>query len=71
MTKQENQKARNKEKWLESNRLGRDLSGKMEWCLHCDYNKDLDCALSGKQDFIDKNYICAKAYNRMKRRRKV
>ena len=71
ITNQENQKERNKEKWLESNRLGRDMSGRMEWCFHCPYGKDLECLLKGKQDFIDKNHLCAKAYNKMRRRSKL
>lgn len=64
MTNKENQEIRNKEKYKESYEAHENLAQKMIWCEFCNA-KCLDNKLT--QEYIDKNYLCAKAYNRMKR----
>lgn len=66
MTNKENQEIRNREKWKESEKMGIDMSGLMPYCEYCENENDCEC---GNYNFaeINSNFLCAKAYNRMKR----
>ena len=67
MTNKERQKSLDKKKWLESEKHGKDLSGKMPYCKDC-YNKWLfksGCAVT--QEEREQKCLCATAYNRMYR----
>lgn len=66
MTNIENQKARNNEKWYRSEQFGEDLSGKMPWCLKCQFRTSRNTC-NTKQERRDAECLCGKAYNRMKR----
>jgi hypothetical protein len=75
MTNKEKQKIRDKEKWLESQRVGYDKSGDMLWCGSCEFSQTCLTSKSGKRcdyggtsgDYDKVPYPCATAYNRMKR----
>ena len=75
MTNLENQKIRDKEKWLESQKVGYDKAGDMGWCRVCEFSTECVTRESGRRcdyggttgDFIKVPYPCATAYNRMKR----
>lgn len=70
MTNQQRQKSLDKTKWLDSEMAGCDLSGKMLYCYHCEFqtdehNFDVVCAKT-HEERVEHCY-CAKAYNRMVR----
>ena len=75
MKNSENQKIRDKEKWLESQKVGYDKAGSMLWCEACEFSANCKTSKSGKRcdyggttgDFENVPYPCATAYNRMKR----
>lgn len=75
MKNSENQKIRDKEKWLESQKAGYDKAGDMPWCASCEFSATCNTSQSGKRcdyggttgDYINVPYPCATAYNRMKR----
>lgn len=67
MKNSERQKSLDKKKYLESERLGSDQSGKMIYCQGCEYK----CAFRGclkSQEEKDQHHYCATAYNRMRRK---
>ena len=76
MTNVENQKIRDKEKWLESQKAGYDKAGAMPWCEVCEFSEPCRTSKSGRRcdyggttgDFDIVPYPCATAYNRMKRK---
>lgn len=76
MTNAENQKIRDKEKWLESEAVGYDKSGDMYFCSACEFSTNCLTSKSGKRcdyggntgDFEEVPYPCATAYNRFKRK---
>lgn len=76
MTNSENQRIRDKEKYLESERLGYDKAGDMTWCEFCEFSTTCMSSISGKRcdyggtsgDFEKVPYPCATAYNRMMRK---
>ena len=57
-----------KEKWLESEKAGYDKSGDMPYCEHCFY-KELDGFCSQPHKERECNSLCAKAYNKSKRKK--
>jgi hypothetical protein len=58
------QKMLDKQKWVESEQQGYDMSGCMLYCKHCE-----KCLSNSKceatQEEREKYYLCAKAYKRM------
>ena len=76
MTNNENQKSRDNEKWVESQKRGYDMSGNMSWCHSCEFSTTCQTSPSGMRcdyggtmgDFEKTPYPCATAYNRMKRK---
>ena len=67
MTNKERQKSLDKKKWLESEKIGFDMSGKMNYCDACvdRYLFEERCGIS--QEERESTCRCASAYNRMKR----
>lgn len=65
MTNIERQRSLDKKKYLESERQGMDLSGKMFYCNRCDYQYGNLCTVT--QNFKDKVCPCATAFNRGQR----
>lgn len=61
MTNKQRQIQLDEEKWNESFRTKRDLSGEMPYCRYCDI-KDM-CFLTSQLQ-KDKTFPCAKAYNK-------
>lgn len=73
MTNKERQKNLEKKKWLESEKACQDLSGKMPYCKNCYYrgmNYDAIVCLAS-QNKRETECLCATAYNRMYRRKKL
>lgn len=68
MTNTERQRSLDKKKLLESIENDCDMSGKMNYCFHCEYQT---CAVNGgcemSQEDKEKLNPCATAYNRMRR----
>ena len=68
MTNKEKQVKLDNEKWLESEKVGYDKAGEMDWCYYCNHqfsdltNNKFKCMYDG-----DSYTPCATAYNRMKR----
>jgi hypothetical protein len=67
MTNKERQKQLDKQKWMASEAKTSDQSGNMDYCKHCDRNSCGNC--SATQDERRGLCICARAYNRMVRRK--
>lgn len=67
MKNTERQASLDKQKWLESERKEIDLSGYMAYCEYCNC-QFLGCVAPHEERV--ENCLCAKAYNRMVRRRK-
>ncbi|MBQ2894960.1 MAG: hypothetical protein IJE92_05525 [Clostridia bacterium] len=67
MTNKDRQASLDKEKWLESEKMGVDMSGEMPYCGDCEHQL-LGCLATHEKRV--ENCLCAKAYNRMARRRK-
>lgn len=71
MTNKERQRSLDKKKWLESEQQGFDMSGCMLYCEKCDYADHSHPTENGKcnadQKLIEKECLCAKAYNRLVR----
>ena len=65
MTNKQRQAALDKQKWIESEQQGQDLSGIRGYCNACTKAKDLHCTAT--QAEREKEYLCAKAYNRWDR----
>lgn len=71
MKNTERQASLDKQKWLESERNGTDFSGWMPYCYECEYVDCYNnCRCSVTHEERVENCLCAKAYNRMVRRRK-
>jgi hypothetical protein len=66
MTNKERQKSLDKEKWLRSQELGEDMSGKMVYCTRCDKMNCLHRCTASQKERVE-NSLCAKAYNRLNR----
>lgn len=75
MTNKERQKQLDKQKWIESENKGEDMSGMMPYCAYCEY-QDSDLIYSGKivrwctcepQEERTTKCYCATAYNRLVR----
>lgn len=68
----ERQKSLDKQKWLESENQGHDMSGCMLYCECCEKADHTHPTENGKcyasQEEREQNCLCAKAFNRMKRR---
>ena len=73
MTNRECQKARDNEKWKESQAEGYDMAGAMPWCAHCEFSHDAVTKTSKicTHKSTDITYPCATAWNRMKANRKL
>lgn len=77
MTNKERQKSLDKKKWLESEKKGKDMSAKMEYCFDCDkfivykgHEKNMPCVTTrcdASQEERESQCLCATAYNRMMR----
>ena len=68
MTNPERQRALDKKKWAASIEHDCDMSGKMDYCDHCEhqaYDNDFSCEVS--QEERETKCPCATAYNRMRR----
>lgn len=69
MTNKERQKSLDKQKWVNSEDFGYDLSGKLFYCDHCKYQTERNmvksCIASQKQR--EEKSLCATAYNKMVR----
>lgn len=65
MTNKERQKSLDKKKWIESEKCKYDKSGSMAYCCFCSYQDEFYC--TAIQEMREQNYLCATAYNRMKR----
>lgn len=68
MKNTDRQASLDKQKWLESEKMGRNMSGEMPYCAGCEYQV-YDCCLVTHEQRVENSY-CATAYNRMARRRK-
>lgn len=68
MTNKKNQEIRNREKWKESEKQGTDMSGYMSYCEFCENAKSCQAKVYNFGE-INANFLCAKAYNRMKKRK--
>lgn len=66
MTNSERQKTLDKQKYVESQKAKKDLSGKMVYCEFCDTEKD--CVCRHDQEERESKCLCAKAFNRMRRK---
>lgn len=66
MTNKERQRSLDKQKWLRSQELGEDMSGKMVYCTRCDKSNCIHRCTATQQD-REENCLCAKAYNRTQR----
>lgn len=67
MTNKERQAALDKNKWAESAREHCDLSGAMVYCDFCEAQHGEQCAAS--QGEREAGCLCAKAHNRMTRKK--
>ena len=69
MTNQQRQASLDKQKWLESEKQKRDMSGDMPYCNYCEWSQPAHphwfCL--GTHEQRVKACACAKAYNRMVR----
>ena len=68
MTNRERQRSLDKKKWVASFENLCDMSGKMDYCDHCDrqaYDSDFHCEAT--QEEKEAQSLCATAYNRMRR----
>lgn len=70
MTNKERQKSLDKKKWLESEKKGEDLSGKMPYCNDCHNRYLFEERCGVTQEEREQKCLCATAYNRMQRARK-
>lgn len=72
MTNKERQKQLDNEKWVESEKQGFDMSGCMSYCEKCEFADHSHPTENGKcyatQEEREKCTLCAKAFNKMKRR---
>lgn len=72
MTNKERQASLDKKKWLESEKYGFDMGGQMRWCDYCgnQYRNPLKphFACTASQESRVEHCMCAKAYNRMKKK---
>ena len=68
MTNQDRQKSLDKQKWFESIKKLSDQSGKMTYCEFCEKNDQMFETCAANQYAREKCYLCATAYNRMKRK---
>lgn len=69
MTNQQRQASLDKQKWLESETMGIDMSGCMLYCYHCEHQTDdgfVDWCMIPHEERVEK-CLCATAYNRMVR----
>lgn len=67
MTNKERQAELDRNKWTESEREHCDLSGEMEYCFFCAAQHGAQCTAS--QGERETGCICAKAHNRMTRKK--
>lgn len=71
MTNEARQKSLDRQKWIESEQQGFDMSGCMLYCEKCDRADHSHATENGKcyaaQQEREKNCLCAKAYNRLVR----
>ena len=76
MTNKDRQASLDKKKWLQSQEVGVDMSGRMPYCPYCKYqDSDIStyhrCIIlycNATQEELECNSLCAKAYNRMQRK---
>lgn len=69
MTNEERQKKLDEQKWLESEKKGLDMTGRMDYCYSC-LHQSLEASQCGvSQSCRESNYLCAKAYNSMRRKK--
>lgn len=66
MTNKERQNSLDKQKWINSEDYGYDLSGSMPYCEFCEIQKN--CQRVPHQEKSSK-FLCAKAFNRMERKK--
>ena len=66
-TNKERQRSLDKKKWIESEKKGEDMSGKMPYCSFCKYKylKFNSCTVT--QEEREGKCLCATAFNRMQR----
>lgn len=69
MRNETRQKKLDEMKWHESQKAGADQSGMMDYCEYCEMSESMDCYCSATQEEREKKFFCAKAYNRMKRKK--
>lgn len=67
------QKELNERKWYLSEKYDADMSGQMDYCLHCKHCFFVAadghiCSAKSCQELIDKECICARAYVKMRKR---
>lgn len=67
MKNQERQIKLDEKKWLKGEEIHMDPSGSMEYCFNCQNQKDGFCIIS--QDERVSSSTCAKAYNKMSRKK--
>lgn len=68
MTNKERQEQLDKKKWLESEKAGHDMGGKMQYCCKCEWQICIDYGkwcCGATNGIIQEGLICAKAYNRL------
>ena len=72
MTNQQRQRSLDKQKWFESQQQGFDMSGCMLYCEFCEKADHSYSTENGKcyatQEERETECLCAKSWNRMKRR---
>ena len=69
MTNKERQKSLDKKKQLESEKAGTDLSGKMDYCRYCLFQRLNGGGCACTREHKEFWSLCAKAYNLMIKRR--
>lgn len=58
------QKMCDKKKYLESEKLGKDMSGSMDYCTKCEYSKSVGSCVMPHEERVRTN-ACARAYKRL------
>jgi hypothetical protein len=62
------QKKLDEEKWIASEKANEDMSGAMYYCDYCEKQRSL-FVCGSTQEEREQKALCAKAYNRSKRRK--
>lgn len=70
MTNKQRQDNLDKKKWLESEKLGCNLGGAMDYCQNCEHASEDNTICLTTQEKRETEFLCAKNYNRLYKKRK-